>query len=293
MAGVQLAARVSPFKACFTMACLVSPPPVASVAVVFHDASKLKLGFQRFSNTTQPTNTSKHFVALSEQQLEHEFEFTHQARAEVVTVSKLMLVVLTSFLGGCGIDRCFVGSYVMGALKGLTLGGLGIWSLIDFVIVATNALQMSPSINEFGIHANFTKESISPAYTAAIVCLALQVITPALVRCTATGLWMVHVVRDHSAAQMPTLMSRKLRKGGLLPDQPSLPEVNALFKKMDLDGNGVLDKSELKSGLEGLGCTDEIADAMIKQADIDGDGKVNLAEFIMAVRRGMATQSSS
>lgn len=285
MAGVQLAARVSAFKACFTMAFLVSPPPVASVAVVFHDASKLKLGLKRFSNTTQPTNTSKHFVALSEQQLEHEFEFTHQARAEVVTVSKLMLVVLTSFLGGCGIDRCFVGSYVTGALKGLTLGGLGIWSLIDFVIVAINAFQMSPSINELGIHANFTAESISPAYTAAIVCLTFHVIHVALVHCTSTGREKVRVARDHSAAQMPTLMSRALRVGGLLPDQPSLPEVKALFKNMDLDGNGVLDKSELKSGLESLGCTDEIVDAMIKQADIDGDGKVNLAEFIMAIQK--------
>lgn len=199
-----------------------------------------------------------------------------------------MLVLISSFLGGCGIDRCFVGSYVTGTLKGLTLGGLGFWSLLDFAIVVINALSMSPSINVLGLHANFTKESISPAYMAAILCLTFHIIHVALAHCTHRGREKVVVIRDHSAARMPTLMSRALRVGGMLPNQPSLPEINAVFKKMDLDGNGVLDQSELKSGLESLGCTDEIVDAMIKQADIDGDGKINLAEFIMALQKDTA-----
>lgn len=46
----------------------------------------------------------------------------------------LLLAVL---LGGIGIDRFYLGKYITGILKLITFGGLGIWSLIDIVLVAT------------------------------------------------------------------------------------------------------------------------------------------------------------
>ena len=44
-------------------------------------------------------------------------------------------ILLCFFLGVFGIHRFYVGKIGTGILMLLTLGGLGIWSLIDFIII--------------------------------------------------------------------------------------------------------------------------------------------------------------
>lgn len=50
--------------------------------------------------------------------------------------SKLALVLLSFFLGSLGADRFYKGDIGLGVLKLVTIGGIGIWSLVDFLVFA-------------------------------------------------------------------------------------------------------------------------------------------------------------
>ena len=47
----------------------------------------------------------------------------------------LTTVLLSFFLGSLGVDRFFLGYTGLGIAKLLTCGGLGVWSLIDFILI--------------------------------------------------------------------------------------------------------------------------------------------------------------
>ena len=51
--------------------------------------------------------------------------------------------LLCFFLGGLGIHRFYVGKAGTGILMILTLGGLGIWIIIDFVMIVTGGFKDS------------------------------------------------------------------------------------------------------------------------------------------------------
>ncbi len=46
-------------------------------------------------------------------------------------------VMLCFFLGALGVHRFYVGKIGTGIVQLLTLGGLGIWALVDFIMVVT------------------------------------------------------------------------------------------------------------------------------------------------------------
>jgi TM2 domain-containing membrane protein YozV len=48
-------------------------------------------------------------------------------------------LLLCFFLGGLGVHRFYVGKIGTGILMLLTLGGLGIWAIIDFVMIAVGS----------------------------------------------------------------------------------------------------------------------------------------------------------
>jgi hypothetical protein len=62
------------------------------------------------------------------------------APAQPVTAGKSFLVtwLLSLLLGGLGVDRFYLGKIGTGILKLVTFGGLGIWALIDLILILTN-----------------------------------------------------------------------------------------------------------------------------------------------------------
>ena len=73
-----------------------------------------------------------------------------------------------------------------------------------------------------------------------------------------------------------SLMARKMK------DTDTEEELIEAFKVFDRDGNGLISAAELRHVMMNLGekLTDEEADEMIREADIDGDGHINYEEFV-------------
>ena len=55
--------------------------------------------------------------------------------------SRLAAALLCWFLGVIGIHRFYVGKIGTGILMILTLGGLGIWALIDFIVILVGSFK--------------------------------------------------------------------------------------------------------------------------------------------------------
>ena len=55
--------------------------------------------------------------------------------------SWLIALLLSIFLGQLGIDRFYLGYIGTGILKLITLGGGGVWWLIDVILIVTNKLN--------------------------------------------------------------------------------------------------------------------------------------------------------
>ncbi|KAL6325019.1 hypothetical protein AAG906_022109 [Vitis piasezkii] len=72
------------------------------------------------------------------------------------------------------------------------------------------------------------------------------------------------------------LMARKMK------ESEAEEELKEAFKVFDKDQDGYISANELRNVMFNLGerLTDEEAEQMIREADLDGDGKVNYDEFV-------------
>ncbi len=52
-------------------------------------------------------------------------------------VNWTLVLVMSIFFGSLGVDRFIMGHVGLGLLKLFTLGGCGIWWLIDIILIAT------------------------------------------------------------------------------------------------------------------------------------------------------------
>jgi TM2 domain-containing membrane protein YozV len=60
--------------------------------------------------------------------------------AAVAQKDWLVALLLSIFVGQLGIDRFYLGYVGLGVIKLLTVGGCGIWWLIDVILIAMNNL---------------------------------------------------------------------------------------------------------------------------------------------------------
>ncbi|XP_059138518.1 calmodulin-like [Physella acuta] len=66
------------------------------------------------------------------------------------------------------------------------------------------------------------------------------------------------------------------------PKEVTRAELQTLFKSIDKDGSGKLDKTEIINLVkeQGLSITDEELDDLIKEADVNGDGLIDFEELL-------------
>jgi hypothetical protein len=50
----------------------------------------------------------------------------------------IVALILAILIGGLGIDRFYLGHIGLGIVKLLTLGGCGVWTIIDVILIALN-----------------------------------------------------------------------------------------------------------------------------------------------------------
>merc|ERR1740129_1536865 len=91
---------------------------------------------------------------------DHEVEIPEEI-ARLPYKNKLTLMLVEGTVGCLGVDRCYLAGCrgngcAMGTVKGITLGGLGIWALIDWAIVMGNGFSKDLFLDSMGMQGNFS-----------------------------------------------------------------------------------------------------------------------------------------
>lgn len=126
------------FTAAFPSTKVVEPKPTATVATLNYSYKEL---VQIATEAKGSKLTLKEKVALKVFGKKIASKTAPTAEGK----SQLTALLICFFVGGLGIHRFYLGYTWQGIVQLLTLGGLGIWTLIDFIRIITGSLQPKDS----------------------------------------------------------------------------------------------------------------------------------------------------
>ena len=74
---------------------------------------------------------------------EHDREWLRRLAEKAASSDKSWMIAfcLSVFLGPFGVDRFYLGYGVLGLVKLLTLGGFGVWWVLDVILLLLNCLR--------------------------------------------------------------------------------------------------------------------------------------------------------
>jgi hypothetical protein len=217
------------------------------------------------------TYTMAQHLKKSPMLMQVEYELSLEAKD--VVIDKIVLGAIVGIGGSTwGFDRCLMQQFLLGTLKGITCGGCCIWGCIDFFLLAFNLLTMAPNIDMFGLKATFKPGTIT---NGCYVFLAVYIIN-----------MFIHVWSRPKEPKAEFSSGLRRNVSMSFAGQPTKAEIQAIFKKFDKDGNGLLDRQEMEDGLKYLGIPQELWASIIKNHDKNEDGQIDINEFAAAFQNG-------
>lgn len=170
---------------------------------VLSDSRKKLVAESNSISNASSTNTSAVLLSVSKaaakgdsHKAEIVFALSNSTSAPVR--NKIILVMLQALIAPnlLGIDRCYMNQFCLGTIKGVTMGGLGIWAIIDYYVVLVNAIRENNSINDFGFHATFGDDELSAAFFLAVIFAGLYAVS---ICCSAiVAVIKKHLMKKHS-----------------------------------------------------------------------------------------------
>jgi TM2 domain-containing membrane protein YozV len=132
----------TPQEARANLAAKVAADLPAAVADMSTD-DVLNLTPAQYKKITGEKLTLKQTIALKSAQKMLKKKMNNVEDAAPVSGSKSQVValILAILLGGLGIHRFYLGYTTIGIIQLLTLGGCGIWALIDLIMIITGDLK--------------------------------------------------------------------------------------------------------------------------------------------------------